>query len=35
MYSFWAKMSGIILKIKNKATCIKRVAFQEVHLLQA
>ena len=34
MYSFGAKMSRIILKIKNKVTCIKRVAFLEVHLLQ-
>lgn len=35
MYSFLAKMSGIILKIKNKVTCIKRVAFLEAYLLQA
>lgn len=33
MYRFWAKMPGIILKMKNKATCIKKVAFLKVHLL--
>lgn len=34
MYSFLAKVSGIILKIKNKVTCIKKVAFLGVHSLQ-
>lgn len=35
MYSFLAKMSRIVLKIKNKVTCIERVAFLGVHSPQA